>query len=367
MRPSRIAAALVLWSVAAVAFYGLVPHPAYFDARYGVTQFYDGAAANPFARRALAPALVRAGVAIVPRSVRAAIDARLAPITSSRGGRPEHGTVIAVSAALTIASIVAFLAVLTAGIRALGAGFGAAVLSSLLAVPILHVFTNFSVFVYDHFVLALFAATTLRLWRSGARDRAVDVWIAVTALAKETAILLPIAAFAVDDGPLRERAVRLARRGAIVVALQALLAWSVSDRPGALVEVHVRENLALAAHASSWFVFEPFDRTVLLPNGLPFGRPVGLNLLVWLPIAALGVVGARREPRLGRMLAVMAVPLVALQFAFGVFNEVRNFYELLPALLWLAAAGVLAIAARDQAPGTRRASHRPSSIPGAST
>jgi hypothetical protein len=346
---ARLAAAVALWLLASVVWYALVPHPAYFDRRYGITSFHDGTAHNPFARRALAPALIEAGMALLPDALRGRIDARLAPITSARGGRLEHGSVIAVSACLTIVSLVAFLALLAAGFAALGVGATPATWLATLAVPLLHVFTNFSVFAYDQLVLALFAAATLRLWRRGARDRGFDALVAVAALAKETAVLLPLAALAVDDAPLSRRLGRFAARAGVVAAIQAALAWSVADRPGELVEMHLADNLRVVSQLSSWLVFEPFEHTVAFPGGLPIARPVGLNLLVWLPLVALAVHGGRSEPRLARALLAMALPLVALQFSFGVFNEIRNFYELLPALLWLACAGALRRSAASRA------------------
>jgi hypothetical protein len=339
-----------LWLVAALAFYALIPHPAYFDARYGVTQLYDGTAHNPFARRALAPALIRAGVALVPAPIRSRIDARVAPIARERGGRAEHGTVIAVSALLTVASMTVFFALLAQGLTALGVTMPAAAGASILVLPLLHVFTNFSVFAYDHLVLALFAAATLRLWLRGPADRGFDGLVLVAAFAKETALLLPLAALATEPRLGREGLWRFARRTAVVTLVQGALLWSVAGRPGEVVELHLRENLAIATQLSSWFATEAFEKTVFLPRGLAWPRPVGFHLGVWGPIVALAVVGAGRERSLGRATLAMALPLAALQFSFGVFNEVRNFYEVFPSLVWLSAAGMCRLLGRPTRP-----------------
>lgn len=230
----------------------------------------------------------------------------------------------------------------------------------MLCIPLLHVFTNFSVFAYDHLVLALFAGATLRLWQRGPADRGFDALLFVAAFAKETAILLPLAALATESRLGRQAGVRFARRIAVVAVIQGVLIWSVADRPGEIVELHLRENWATATQLQSWLSTEGFDRTVAFPGGLPVHRPVGFHLGVWAPLFVLAFLGSRREPRLGRALLVMALPLAALQFSFGVFNEVRNFYEVLPALLWLAAAGGLRVL------GSVRSDHvrvRPGEVP----
>jgi len=345
--PSLVA--IALWLLAATAFYALVPHPAFFNPRYGVVRFYDHTARNPFARRVLAGELIRIGVAAIPGPIRAVIDERLLPVTQPRGGRPEHGTVIFVAAGLTVLSLAVFLGLLALGIRTLGVSPWLAVGLSLLGVPLLHVFTNFQVFAYDHLVLALFAAASLCLWRRGAGNGILDVLIAVAAVAKETAVLLTIAALAVDDGPITQRLGRFVRRVAIVALIQTGLVLMVSDRPGFPVEEHIRENWVLVTQWRNWFAFQPFESTVLFPGGLPFGRPVGFNLFVWVPLFALAMRGARREWRLARALVVMAIPLVPLQLMFGMFNEVRDLYELLPALLWLAVAGAMPAEGREHA------------------
>ena len=108
-----------------------------------------------------------------------------------------------------------------------------------------------------------------------------------------------------------------------------------------MLEPHWLDNLAEGARLQRWFQFQAFGPTVAFRGGISLVRPIGLNLLVWIPLLSLAAVGWKDASRPVRWATLVVTTLaLPMQFAFCVMHEIRALYELLPWLLWLVALGL---------------------------
>jgi hypothetical protein len=343
---ARIVVPLVL----AVSSYAIVQRPGFFAPRYGVVEFMQGTAHNPFARRALAPWLVQASVALIPAPVQARIDAVVEARTRARPATPRlaagYGTGLLVSVGWSILELAVFFH-LVSRLAALALGAWASLGFAAATALLWTAFGQYSVFIYDPLVMALWAGATLAVVRE--RPRVVDALVLACALTKETAIALPLAAWFV--APPRRRGRRFALRTAVVVLVQAALVFIFRHRAGDVVETHWSENLGLASRLELWFQFEPYETTVAFPRGLAIARPVGFNLLLWVPLVIVAAVGWRDAKRPVRWATATLVALaLPLQVTICMLHEIRDLYEVFPWLLWLIALGLARIGRGRAAP-----------------
>ena len=193
---------LVFSLLLALGSYALVPHPGFFSPRFGVVAFVQGRAQNPFARRVLALFFVKATVALTPEPLRNRIDALVEPrirprfAEELRNVKPGYGTALVASIFWSILALTAFFYLI--GHLALTALGPRGSLAFVAGTALLWtVFTDNtaggSMLMYDPFILALWAGVTLAVVRES--PIAIDVLVLAAALAKESAVALPLAAW----------------------------------------------------------------------------------------------------------------------------------------------------------------------------
>ncbi len=284
-------------------------------------QMVDGTAHLPFANRALVPALVRAIDGAVSEEARARLDATL---------HDEHvvvRTLDQVAPAWTRERLVQYLACLGIlyaslvgflyALRYLWTGAVKAPPFTGAMVPLLAVaalppfFDTYASYMYDFPALLLF---TLGLGLL-VRRRFVPFLLlyAVGCLNKETTVLLTLV-FALyflvrNDLGRRRFALLLVAQVAIFVGVKLGLALRFSDNPGGVVEFRLFRNLV---------------RLPRYPLGSLYGGLALVAVFVW---------QWRRIPLFLRCAIVPLAPLIVLTFFLGYFDEIRDYYEALPALL----------------------------------
>ncbi len=333
-----------------------VGHPNLVTERSGLIPTLRGEAYNPYARRALAPALVAAIRAAFPARLDEAVERRMRPLAGSLARRDNpapdearrwremegHWSVALAGALLNALCFAAFLFV----VRALLALFfqppevlaGAFPLVSLFSIPI---FEEHGTFVYDYPQLFLF---TLGLYLVAARrDRAFFALLPFAVLNKETSLLLPIVYLVTRAGttPVRLLARHVGTQLALGLAVLGVTAYVCRHHVGELVEIHLRENLEEILRAGSWVRFGRVDACPLFPRGLDVPVPLGWNLPGLLGVGLVVAMGWRSAPTfLRRALPTVLLPLVALMLAFGMWSELRALREVLPIVLLLLYAGL---------------------------
>lgn len=184
-----------------------------------------------------------------------------------------------------------------------------------------------SAYIYDPFT------PTLVLWTYLVGIRRSWAWyyplLALAALNKETAILVPIAVAYCLNGKVPRRATlrRLAIDLLLVAAIRLLLGLVVfGHNPGQLLEFHLLDHNL---------------RYELIYLFLP-----KLSLLL---VLVVGLCAAEwgRKPREAKALALLAVPLVGLALIAACVDEIRQYTECYPGLMAMAFPTVLAAVGRD--------------------
>ncbi len=345
----------VLYVAAGIVAAAAVGHPDLVARRSGLIPTLRGEAYNPYARRVLAPTLIRAIQATFPPSLRAAIERRVRPLAGrlSRRDNPaaeeaarwramegqwSYAVAGVILNALGYAGFLfALRALLALLFRPPGLVAGAFPLLSLLAIP---VFEEHGTFAYDYLQLFLF---TLGLYFIAARrERSFLLLLPLATLSKETTLLLPAVYAATRAGAMPAR--RLARNVGLQLALcavtLAVTAYACRHHPGEIVEGHLRDNLREMLRVASYFRFGRVDPCPLLPRGLDVPVPLGWNLPGLLALGLVIAPGWREAPEfLKRALPTILLPLVGLVLFYGMWSELRAVREVLPVVLLLLYAG----------------------------
>jgi hypothetical protein len=183
-------------------------------------------------------------------------------------------------------------------------------------------------FLYDFATLMFMALGLLLIER-----RRFGPYYAVMVLAllnKETAVLL-VLVFAVrlwHQLPTRVLLAHLAAQVTLAVAVRAVLLVVFRNNPGAPAQWALPKNLLLMA-----------DRGIDLPT-------LGLFAVLLLAVSTRW----RHEPALLKAALVMLPPLCLAYVLFGVYGEIRIFYEVVPAgVVWAFNAGLALIGAAPSA------------------
>src|SRR4029079_17206285 len=175
-------------------------------------------------------------------------------------------------------------------------------LIAVLALPVF--FSKGTHYLYDFPPLALCTLALALLARG--RLRAFYWVFAVGTLNKETMILATLV-FVLTAWRSLPRAALLkhvAAQSLLFLAIQALLRLIFAGTPGGAVEPHLEKNLILVASS----------------NG-----PLTLGLLG--AIALLVLARFDRKPALLRKSLALLIPLGVSYFCFGIYGEIRVFYE----------------------------------------
>jgi hypothetical protein len=277
-----------------------------------------GRAHRPFVRRALVPSVVRGLRSVLgpeaARGLRRVVSRpplRLPRKMGILGWEDEFLLEYALAACLTFLCLLGFALAL----RALIAGLFEAPALSLMAPPLAVLllpplfFSKGTHYLYDFATLFIVTGALAVL----VRGRIVLFYVAVAlgAWNKET-ILLLLPLFAVAEarrGWSRRRvALELLLLLGLIAGIQLALAWTFARNPGGAFEFNLVKNLRLVRSATGF-----------------------LSLL--LLASALGVVLARpaRKPAFIRWaLLCLLPPLIVAYPLFGIWGEVRFFYEVFP-------------------------------------
>jgi len=296
----------------------------------------NGTAPRPFVHRALVPTLVRLGAGALPAGWKQAIDAGIARHVSPRirqqkwpGG---HECEFALALALVVLSLLGFMLALRRLIREFyRASPWVSGLLPVVAVWLLPVFFSAGThFVYDFPALFLFTLLLLFMWR---RSWCWFYPVYVLALLnKETAVFVTLVfAFHFRSRlPRREFHAHLFSMFGLFFLIKSGLSLAFAGNPGPLLEWHLRDNLF----------------ALITPFSLGAASDFALVLL-------LTFHDFRQKPRFLRDALVIAVPLLALQVPFGVWGEIRVYYEVYPALFLLMAHSALGFVGLARAPEGR--------------
>jgi hypothetical protein len=323
------------------------------DTRLDLGSLIDGTARRPYASRVLMPALVEAAVALSGRApstgpasltTKGALPWEAAAMAAGGRGAASHPLTRLGSRLLhemhappeayhyayeyAVFFALSFLCILGFGflLRALtrlcypnnpGVLTDLGPVIGLAIIPL--VFFRYSNLVHDPTTLFVF---TLCLYLIVKRSR---VWYLVVfpfaVLNKETAILLPIIFLLRESrfSPRRQLAGLMVVQLGVYGGVRLLLTHALKGQPGSLVEMHLRDNLALM-------------------RGLGvYAKTLGAVG----PLAVPVFYGWRRKPVfLRRGLIATAFPLASAAFFFGMFAELRGYYEAYPFVFLLAVPAV---------------------------
>lgn len=285
-----------------------------------------GTAHKPFVYRALVPALVRVTTAPIPKATRTAmIEASKGPALAALRDYCDHIPAeafphLVVALAWMYAALLAFVAALRSLFDALYEGPRPwSTWVPVAALALLPVCFSYTSYVYDFAALFLFTEGLALLAR-----RRLAAYLAVFAVAcwnKETTILLSLVfgLHVLLPAPRAERrklALHLGAQVALFAAAKLVLAHTYEKNGGGFVEHHLDHNVEL---------LHPYPLS---------------TYLAWLAAIGLVAYGLRDKPALvRRALWVLPVLVVATLF-LGFADELRDYYEALPAVVIAMADGL---------------------------
>jgi hypothetical protein len=333
-----------------------ISHPGLLHERFGLIPMVEGQAYNPYARRVLAPTLIRGIRLAMPAFVRAAAEKRGRAMggssTDSPTGTSEDGAkriemdgnwdYAVAGAILNVFSYSAFLLLIRGLMLAL---FRPPALLAdlfplvvLISVPVLG---QYSTTAYDHLQLCLF---TLGLWLiQQRRDRALLLFLPIGMLNKETTILLPLVYLVTNWQSSARRTVifQVATQMAICLAVFAATVVACRHHPGGVAESHLGDTLRTILVPANYFRFARIEPSPLLPGGANLPVPTGWNVPALLVLIALIAPGWNQAPTLIRKgIPAVFVPLLLLALFLGMWSELRDYQEVLPLLVLAVYSGV---------------------------
>jgi hypothetical protein len=297
-----------------------------------IERLVEGTAHRPYARRALAPALVRGLAVLAPRDGEEPNVVAVEP--AKRRDRLRHATA-AYRAALVLLTLTLFG--FAVALRYLLGAFTddrTAALAALGAIALVPAFYAPVGYLYDLPHLALFTLALALL--AHRRFGLLLALLPLVALSKETAVLLPFLFALLErarlDSP-RYRRLLIVQIGTCV-GIEALLRAAVASRPGSPAEWHL------------------FDHNLpLLLGQLPAEEVESAGpALLFLALLGAAIVRRSAAPRFLRVALWMGTPLLALGLFFGYVEEVRQYMELYPVLVGLIVAARTPSAAEPAAP-----------------
>ncbi|MFH0909327.1 MAG: hypothetical protein V1929_11240 [bacterium] len=317
-RPVFALACLVVTALVLVIFVRKPGINGYKPAMFG--DMIHGDANRPFVNRALLPMATRAIVAVLPESLRSSLGdealARPGIHKLLKDLKWEHDLLpeYLVATALMGLSLLGFLLVVRCLFRTVAEGPGWLFdLTALLAVLGLPAFFKYYSYIYDFPALFLFTLGLALL----ARERwglFLAVYL-VSCFNKETTILLSVIfviRFLLRGRPGRADALKLgAAQLAIFLFSRGALHAMYGSNPGGTVEFHLLHNLQL-----------------LKPYPLA-------TFVAWLAVVVLVARDWKGKPEFLRDAAWIVLPLFALTITFGLYDELRDYYEAYPIVFLL--------------------------------
>jgi hypothetical protein len=286
-----------------------------------------GRAYRPYVYRMLAPLAIRGVKAAIPDALEARVKTRLwanAKVRNAFGNfkwNEENFSEFLICAGLTFLCYWGF----AQSMRSLFDHYYDAPRMFSRAVPLLALagvpaFFKYTSYIYDPPLLLLFTLALLCLQR---RQWALYLLIFVlNCINKETAILLPFL-FSIYYRPSSKLPARtywglLGVQLTLFFIIKTCLARFYVTDPGGLVENHLGYNLWWLQLGYSWGGY----------NEIPALAP-------WVLLALLVGGWWREKPLLLRQALLMLLPLLTLTFFLGALDELRDYYEIYPALLIL--------------------------------
>jgi hypothetical protein len=287
-----------------------------------------GRANRPFVSRVLVPGLVRALQFVVPGGLRARLESEaeqlpLATLFAHLDHIPanlaaEFLTACLVMYGLLLGFLVTFRCLCGEVFDAPEGVRRAVPLFALCLLPSLFVYVSY---LYDFATLFLFTLGLLLLRRR--QWIGFLVVVAISCFNKETAILLTMLMWIACAGGRRPKWYRtlLAVQLALFAVSRVILFLAFRENAGSNLEFH------------------------LIDHNLRLVRPYPpASVMAWVMVAALVAFDWRNKPRILRNSLWMLVPLSSLGFVFGYFDELRDYYEVFPAVVLLMAYSLVRLA-----------------------
>ncbi len=346
---------ILLYLVVSTLSYLLVMHPGFSNDSSGIIAMFKGDADLPFARRVLAPLLIRTSHKLSPEFidrfirdtankflVRSEVKEHADDELADKLGRAEgHWDIIAIGIAVNILFLMGFLGTLRYGLRLFyGLSCWLADLAPLLMLFILPIFYYYPNMIYDYAQLFLFALGYILIARGKLRWYYLLLFLA--ALNKETAVLLPLLFLVHFRGKLKRKELvyHLALQIGLCVSVYLVLYFIFRANSGVVQEVHFLRNFNHLTHIGNYFIFTRLEPFLLAHFGVVFWYPAGLNIIVGLLLLAGILYHWAEKPLFLRKALLLLIPLVVASLVFGFVDEMRVYYELVPIVFWLIAYSV---------------------------
>ncbi len=288
------------------------PRAMYGDMIYGHAQ-------RPFVTRALLPITTCLVMTLIPQGLKNAVihhaegPTRLHALFHNLKWEPGYAPEYFIGIALMYAAFWGFYFSLRGLARqTYGTVGGFANFASLLGVVAVPTMFKYYSYIYDPPALFLFTLGLLVLAR--AQWKLFLVVFALGCINKETTILLALV-FALHYRDRMDRSLFLRLLFAqvlVFLAARGVFHYSYRNNPGLSLEWHFFDNLRL-----------------LKPYTLA-------TLLAWVGLGALVAHRWAEKPRFLRDAFWVLPPLVVLTFLFGLYDELRDYYEAYPAVVLLA-------------------------------
>jgi len=354
----KLALLLSFYLVASFIIVALLAAPILVDKRIGMITLSNFQGHRPFQYRVLMPLVIRAIEAAIPIKVKDTVTRIAAPKILANMENRE----VAIEKAEVISNHI-FRSVLYIGLNILmmflflislrllastldifpSLWIDIAPLGMVLVMPI---FYDCAVYMFDFPHLVLFTLGMYLLYKQNWALYLIVLGVSI--LNKETGILM-VVIFAIVYISRMDRARFIKLLGiqiAIFLVIKISLYTIFRDLPGGFVEWRLGDNIEHLAKLSNYFRFTPTGRSMLLPINLNIPLPRGINLPMFVAIVLVVWYRWREKPLFLRKALGYLVVVVPLALTMGLVFELRAYFDVLPIIYLLGAAGIYKFIAR---------------------
>ena len=338
--------------VTAILIVALIYHPGLINERAGVINLTNFEGHKPFQYRIVVPLIVRGLDIVTPDIIKEKVDSLLEPKIANLKVESEVSDNkiellsryiyrSAVYICLNILSIFSFMVVFRRFSRLISGLPG--IISDLLPlglVAIIPVFYLFPNYCYDFSHLFLLTLAMYYMYKREWLKYIIVYFFAI--LNKETVVLLTLLFLIYNWSELpRPQLLKLAGIQFMIFAvIKGALFIIFRHNPGGFVEFHLQFNLKHLTKLANYVWFGIPPKGFLMPFPLNIPQPIGLNVICFAPVAFLVSYRWREKPLFLRQAMISLPILVFLTLFLGIIHELRDYYDVLPAVYILATIGL---------------------------